>query len=89
MVCQNIFGDCKCFAYKDDKHKQFCARRDGLNFIRCSNDCCKGGCTVDGSRQPYRLIDRPKMENDNKQFLLYLWLIITLGTILLFTSLKI
>ena len=58
MVCREIFGDCRCYAYKGE-NEQFCAKRWGVNILPCSSDCCVGGCPDDGSRQPYRFIDRP------------------------------
>ena len=87
MVCPNIFGDCRCYAYKDDM-KQFCAKRQGVNIVPCSADCCEGVCVDDFSRPPYRYVDRPKPPRSNyetKLPLFYIWLIIVLG----FISLKI
>ena len=91
MVCREIFGDCRCYAYKGED-EQFCAKRWGVNILPCSSDCCIGGCPDDGSRQPYRFIDRPKMSFTNlgkKRALFYIWLIVTILTILFFTDLKI
>lgn len=90
MVCREIFGDCRCYAYKGES-EQFCAKRHGINILPCSSDCCMGGCPDDGSRQPYRFIDRPEMSFTNlgKRVLFYIWLIVTAMTILFFTDLKI
>lgn len=90
MVCREIFGDCRCYAYKGED-EQFCAKRWGVNILPCSSDCCIGGCPDDGSRQPYRFIDRPEISfvNLDKRALFFIWLIITLVTIYFFTDLKI
>ena len=90
MVCRDIFGDCRCYAYKDDK-EQFCAKRQGPNYVQCSTDCCMGGCPDDGSRQPYRFIDRPAVPINalNKTSLFFIWLFVTIMSIAIFRNLKI
>lgn len=56
MVC-DVIEDCKCYAFRGDK-RQFCGVRKGPKVLLCSSDCCHGGCTDDGSRPPFRYIDR-------------------------------
>lgn len=58
MVC-NVIEECRCFAYKGET-KQFCGVRKGPRVLPCPRDCCAGGCPEDGSRQPFRFIDRPQ-----------------------------
>ena len=35
----------------------------GPDVVHCPKDCCFGGCPDDGSRQPFRFIDRPTQRN--------------------------
>ena len=58
MVC-NVIENCRCYAYKGDI-KQFCGVRKGPNVLPCSDECCAGGCPQNGTRQPFRFIDRPE-----------------------------
>ena len=90
MVCRDIFGDCRCYAYKGE-NEQFCAKRQGLNYVRCSADCCVGGCPDDGSRQPYLFIDRPEVPitKMDKTSLFFIWLFVTIMSITMFRNLKI
>ena len=57
MIC-DVIEECRCYAYKGEI-KQFCGVRKGPNVLPCPEDCCFGGCPEDGSRQPFRFIDRP------------------------------
>ena len=57
MVCR-VIDECRCYAYKGETN-QFCASRQGANVKPCPKDCCFGGCPDDGSRHPFRFIDRP------------------------------
>ena len=57
MVC-NVIEECRCYAYKGET-EQFCGVRKGPNVLPCPKDCCSGGCPINGSRQPFRFIDRP------------------------------
>jgi hypothetical protein len=59
MVC-NVLEECRCYAFRGD-NKQFCGVRRGPEVLVCPTECCHGGCTDDGSRQPFRYIDRPNM----------------------------
>jgi len=58
MVC-NVIEECRCYAYKGET-KQFCGVRKGVNVLPCPKDCCAGGCPTNGSRQPFRFIDKPR-----------------------------
>ena len=58
MVC-SLIDECRCYAYEDEQ-KQFCGARHGPVVEPCEEDCCFGGCPDDGSRQPFRIIRRPK-----------------------------
>ena len=65
MVCK-IIDECRCYAYKDNVNpmtNQFCAARRGAGLSRCTADCCAGGCPGQvegvGTRQPFRIIERP------------------------------
>ena len=58
MVC-NVIDECRCYAYTGER-MQFCGVRKGPNVLPCPEDCCFGGCPSDGSRQPFRYIERPK-----------------------------
>ena len=58
MVC-SLIDECRCYAYEDEQ-KQFCGVRRGPVVEPCQEDCCFGGCPDDGSRQPFRIIQRPK-----------------------------
>ena len=57
MVC-NIIDECRCYSYKGERN-QFCGVRKGPDVLPCPADCCFGGCPDDGSRSPFRYIDRP------------------------------
>jgi hypothetical protein len=61
MVC-NVIEECRCYAYKGEI-KQFCGVRKGPRVLPCPTDCCSGSCPEDGSRQPFRFIDRPPKRN--------------------------
>jgi hypothetical protein len=61
MVC-NVIEECRCYAYKGEI-KQFCGVRKGPKVLPCPKDCCAGGCPEDGTRQPFRFIDRPPKRN--------------------------
>lgn len=57
MVC-NVIDECRCYAYRGET-KQFCGVRRGERVLLCPSDCCHGGgCPLDGSREPFRYIDR-------------------------------
>jgi hypothetical protein len=87
MVC-NVIENCRCYAYRGSD-KQFCATHRGPKILKCPEDCCAGGCPDDGSRPPYRYIPRPKKIRMNKKTgPLFIWVIITIMTILFFTDLK-
>ena len=71
MVC-NVIEECRCYAYKGET-EQFCGVRKGPNVLPCPKDCCSGGCPINGSRQPFRFIDRPRKSSvltstDRKHF---------------------
>jgi len=88
MVC-DVIENCRCYAYKGSK-EQFCAVRKGPSVLPCPTDCCAGGCPDDGSREPFRYIDRPtEPPPDNRIFMFLLWLIVTIATIFFFRNLKI
>ena len=88
MVC-DVIEPCRCYAYKDEK-EQWCGVRKGLRVLPCPGDCCAGGCPDDGSRQPFRYIDRPIFITINdKTFLLVVWLFVTIATIYFFRNLKV
>jgi hypothetical protein len=61
MVC-NVIENCRCYAYKGDI-KQFCGVRKGPNVLPCSDECCAGGCPQNGTRQPFRFINRPRQSS--------------------------
>lgn len=56
MVC-DVIDECRCYAFRGE-NAQFCGVRRGPNVLLCPPDCCHGGCTSDGSRQPFEYIDR-------------------------------
>ena len=88
MVC-DVIENCRCYAYKGEL-KQFCGVRKGRKVLPCPIDCCSGGCPDDGSREPFRYINRPTFVNlDNRGFIFLLWLIVTAITIYMFRNLKI
>lgn len=60
MVC-NVIDECRCYAFRGET-KQFCGVRRGPNVLPCPSDCCFGGCTTDGSTEPFRYIDRALTE---------------------------
>ncbi len=87
MVC-NVIEECRCFSYTGER-EQFCGVRKGPNVVPCPTDCCAGGCPDDGSRQPFRFIDRPDFINiNNTKFVFYIWLFVTMATIYYFRNLK-
>jgi len=57
MVC-NVIDECRCYVYEGET-KQFCGVRRGPKVLPCPEDCCYGGCPDDGSRPPFRIIERP------------------------------
>jgi hypothetical protein len=57
MVCK-VIDECRCYAYMGNSN-QFCGVRRGSNVLPCPEDCCFGGCTNDGSRPPFRVLERP------------------------------
>ncbi len=81
MVCPNIYGECRCYTYEGDT-EQFCAKRRGPQVVPCDPECCIGGCVDDGSRPPYRMIERPVVQGS----VVYMWILLILGVII---SLKI
>jgi hypothetical protein len=88
MVC-DVIENCRCYAFKGSK-EQFCAVRKGPSVLPCPTDCCAGGCPDDGSREPFRYIDRPDYFAIDKRFFMFiLWLIVTVATIFFFRNLKI
>ena len=88
MVC-NVIEECRCYSYTGEK-EQFCGVRKGPNVVSCPSDCCAGGCPDDGSRQPFRYIDRPTFVTlSNRRFVFLLWLIVTVSIIYFFRHLKI
>ena len=88
MVC-DVIEPCRCYAYKDEK-EQWCGVRKGHRVLPCPGDCCAGGCPDDGSRQPFRYIDRPSfiVVND-KTFMFVVWLFVTIAAIYFFRNLKV
>jgi len=87
MVC-NVIEECRCYSYTGEK-EQFCGARKGPNVLPCPSDCCAGGCPDDGSRQPFRYIDRPPFVTlGNRGFVFLLWLIVTMSIIYFFRHLK-
>ena len=88
MVC-NVIEECRCYAYTGDK-EHWCGVRKGPRVLPCPGDCCAGGCPDDGSREPFRYIDRPEVITlENKRFVFIIWLIVTIVTIYFFRNLKI
>lgn len=89
MVC-NVIEECRCYAYKGET-KQFCGVRKGVNVLPCPEDCCAGGCPTNGSRQPFRFIDRPEKKSilTKQRVGLLILTIITILAILLYTDLKV
>jgi len=64
MVC-NVIEECRCYAYsdvRDPKETQFCGVRKGPNVDPCPADCCHGGCPGDFPKEPFRIIDRPRLD---------------------------
>lgn len=60
MVC-NVIDECRCYAFRGEQ-TQFCGVRRGQDVLLCPSECCHGGgCVNDGSRPPFRYIDRPKL----------------------------
>ena len=92
MVC-NVIEECRCFAYRGERN-QFCGVRKGPNGLPCPDDCCFGGCPDDGSRPPFRYIERPdepivvERTDPNEVYILILVLIVVLLG-LLYIDLKI
>lgn len=88
MVC-DVIENCRCYAYKGEVG-QFCGVRKGPKVLPCPSDCCAGGCPDDGSREPFRYIDRPPPPTPgNRRIVFLIWLIVTAGTIYYFRNLKI
>ena len=88
MVCR-VIDECRCYAYKGETN-QFCGTRRGPNVVPCPDDCCFGGCPDDGSRQPFRYIDRPVQPNIltslkpiETQFMIVLCIVVLIGLFLL------
>lgn len=90
MVC-NVIDECRCYQYKDS-YKQFCGVRRSKNVLPCHKSCCAGGCPTDGSRQPFRIINRVK---SNRQIMsttntkLIMVILICLLLLLFYMDLKI
>ena len=67
MVC-SIIDECRCYAYsdvKDPKRTQFCGVRRGPNVVPCpEEECCAGRCPGNLPKQPFRIIERPAVENN-------------------------
>lgn len=88
MVC-DVIEPCRCYAYTGEK-EQWCGVRKGLHVLPCPSDCCAGGCPDDGSRHPFRFIEKPNFVNlANKRFVFMLWLFVTIATIYFFRNLKV
>ena len=85
MVC-NVIEECRCFAYTGEK-EQFCGVRKGPDILPCPTACCAGGCPDDGSRQPFRYIDR-RSEIVDTNPIFFIWLIVTVVIIFFFRNLK-
>ncbi len=86
MVCEDIYGECRCYAYTDTPTIQFCGKRRGPHVIPCSVECCVGGCS---EPHPYRIIDRPpplgRFEG-TKAPLLVIWVLVALFVLFLFST---
>lgn len=89
MVC-NVIDECRCYAFKGERN-QFCGVRKGPNVQPCPEDCCFGGCPDDGSRPPFRYIERPDKSLQFTPFGVNLVILtaITLLLFLLYIDLKI
>jgi|TARA_B110000967_G_C18514883_1_gene378173 hypothetical protein len=88
MVC-NVIEECRCYSYTGEK-EQFCGVRKGPYVLPCPTDCCAGGCPDDGSRQPFRFIDKPDfVALNNRRFVFLIWLFVTIMSIYYFRNLKI
>lgn len=88
MVC-NVIDECRCYAYTGEK-EQWCGVRKGPRVLPCPSDCCAGGCPDDGSRQPFRFIEKPEfVDLANKKFVFLIWLFVTVATIYFFRNLKV
>ena len=89
MVC-NIIDECRCYSYKGERN-QFCGVRKGPDVLPCPADCCFGGCPDDGSRSPFRYIDRPAepiiVERTDPIALIVILIVVLLG--LLYIDLKV
>ena len=88
MVCR-VIDECRCYAYKGETN-QFCGTRQGPNVVPCPDDCCFGGCPDDGSRHPFRYIDRPVQPNVltslkpvETQFMIVLCIVVLISLFLL------
>lgn len=85
MVC-DVIENCRCYAYTGET-EQWCGVRKGSKVLRCPTDCCVGGCTDDGSRQPFRYIDKPNFVSlENNSFMFLLWVIVTISVIYYFRT---
>lgn len=87
MVC-NVIDECRCYAYSDvtdPKRYQFCGVRKGPYVSQCPADCCTGGCpgqTPDVNyREPFRIIKRPKFEDNFFNPKIPIFIILVLVTI--------
>ena len=89
MVC-NVIEECRCYAYKGET-EQFCGVRKGPNVLPCPEDCCAGGCPTNGSRQPFRFINRPEKGSTltNRGMRFFILTVITVLVVLLYIDLKI
>ena len=65
--------------------------RKGVNVLPCPEDCCAGGCPTNGSRQPFRFIDRPEKKSilTKQRVGLLILTIFTVLAILLYIDLKV
>ena len=89
MVC-DVIEECRCFAYKGET-KQFCGVRKGPRVLPCPKDCCAGGCPEDGSRQPFRFIDRPQSSSFVTRQTVFSFILTTITAllVLLYIDLKV
>lgn len=59
MRC-DVIDECRCYAFRGNT-TQFCGVRKGSNVVPCPSACCFGGCVNDGSRPPFRYVERPSI----------------------------
>jgi hypothetical protein len=84
MVCEDIYGECRCYAYSDSPKTQFCGKRRGPNIIPCSPECCVGGCE---GPHPYRIVPRPPIRDmyiDSNMPLLIIWFVVVVLTLFIY-----